>query len=42
VFEALDNGQLGEGIPLFTEHVGQRDAAQASPEGAIASASIIS
>ena len=42
VLEALDHGRLGEGIRLFTEHVGRRDAAQASPEGVIASASIIS
>ena len=34
---ALDRGQLGEGVRLFTQHVGCRDATQGSPEGAIGS-----
>ena len=35
LLQALGQGQLGEGIRLFTQHVGGRDAVQASPEGAI-------
>ncbi len=37
VLEALDHGHLGEGIRLFTQHVGRRDMAQASPDGMIGS-----
>lgn len=37
VLAALGRGRLREGVPLFTQHVGRRDAAQASPGGAIAS-----
>jgi ADP-ribose pyrophosphatase YjhB (NUDIX family) len=37
LLQALDNGTLGEGVRLFTQHVGFRDAAQTSPEGEIAS-----
>ncbi len=32
---ALAQGQLGDGIRIFTQHVGRRDAAQASAEGSI-------
>ena len=35
VIEAMRAGSLGPGIAVFTQHVGQRDAAQASPAGAI-------
>ncbi len=35
VIEALREGRLGEGIELFTQHVGHRDATQTSPAGAI-------
>ena len=35
LLEALDQGELGAGVRLFTQHVGRRDATQASPEGAI-------
>ena len=35
LLEALDQGQLGAGVRLFTQHVGRCDAAQTSPEGAI-------
>ncbi len=35
LLEALGQGRLGAGIGLFTQHVGRRDAAQSSPEGAI-------
>jgi ADP-ribose pyrophosphatase YjhB (NUDIX family) len=35
LLEALGRGDLGEGVALFTQHVGRRDAAQASPEGSI-------
>ncbi len=37
VLDALDHGRLGEGIRLFTQHVGRRDTAQASPDGLIGS-----
>jgi ADP-ribose pyrophosphatase YjhB (NUDIX family) len=37
VLEALDHGHLGEGIRLFTQHVGRRDMAQTSPDGVIGS-----
>ncbi len=35
VIEALRQGRLGTGIEVFTQHVGHRDAMQASPAGAI-------
>ena len=35
VIEALRQGRLGAGIEVFTQHVGHRDAAQASPAGTI-------
>ena len=35
VLDALAQGRLGEGIRLFTQHVGRRDMAQASPDGLI-------
>jgi ADP-ribose pyrophosphatase YjhB (NUDIX family) len=35
VLEALDRGELGRGARVFTQHAGQRDADQASPEGMI-------
>ncbi len=35
VLAALERGRLREGVPLFTQHVGQRDAAQPSAAGAI-------
>jgi len=35
VIEALRQGRLGAGIEMFTQHVGHRDATQASPAGAI-------
>ncbi len=35
VIEALRQGRLGPGIEVFTQHVGHRDATQASPAGAI-------
>ncbi len=35
LLEALDRGELGAGVHLFTQHVGRRDAAQSSSEGAI-------
>jgi len=35
VIEALRKGRLGAGIEVFTQHVGRRDAAQASPAGTI-------
>ena len=35
VIEALRQGRLGAGIEVFTQHVGQRDAEQVSPSGAI-------
>lgn len=35
--DLLARGAPGEGIAVLTQHVGRRDAAQASPEGAIAS-----
>ena len=35
VIEALRQGGLSAGIPVFTQHVGHRDATQASPAGAI-------
>ncbi len=31
LLEELGRGRLGEGVRLFTQHVGRRDAAQASP-----------
>ncbi len=35
--DLLDSlGRPGSTVPVFTQHVGRRDAAQASPEGAIA------
>ena len=37
VLDALDHGWLGEGIRLFTQHVGRRDMAQTSPDGLIGS-----
>ncbi len=37
VLDALEQGRLGEGIRLFTQHVGRRDEAQASPDGLIGS-----
>ncbi len=37
MLEALDHGRLGEGVCLFTQHVGRRDMAQASPDGLIGS-----
>lgn len=37
VLDALARGRLGEGIRLFTQHVGGRDMAQASPDGLIGS-----
>ena len=37
VLSALERGRLREGIPLFTQHVGRRDAVQAEPAGAIGS-----
>lgn len=37
VLDALGHGRLGEGIRLFTQHVGRRDMAQASPGGLIGS-----
>ncbi len=37
LLEELRCGRLGAGIQLFTQHVGRRDAAQASPAGAIGS-----
>ncbi len=37
VLDALERGRLGEGIRLFTQHVGRRDMAQASPDGLIGS-----
>lgn len=33
VLAALAGGMPGEGAPLFTQHVGRRDAASASPKG---------
>ena len=36
ILDALSRGGLGEGVALFTQHVGQRDAVQDSPEGVIA------
>ena len=36
ILDALREGRLDGGVALFTQHVGQRDAAQDSPEGAIA------
>ncbi|MBE7190306.1 hypothetical protein [Jatrophihabitans endophyticus] len=37
VIDALrDSGADPAGIPVFTQHVGERDAAQSSPDGAIA------
>ena len=42
LLEALDQGQLGAGVRLLTQHVGRRDAARTSPEGAIdAAASLL-
>ncbi len=35
LIEALREGRAGTNIPVFTQHVGCRDAAQASPAGAI-------
>ena len=35
VLAALGRGRLREGVPLFTQHVGRRDAAQASLGGVI-------
>ncbi len=35
VLQALGDGALGEGIRLFTTHVGARDAARQGPEGTI-------
>jgi hypothetical protein len=35
VLQQLAAGRLDHGIPLFTQHVGRRDAAQSSPAGAI-------
>jgi hypothetical protein len=35
VIEALQQGRLGPGIEVFTQHVGRRDAAQGSSAGAI-------
>ena len=37
LLEELGHGRLGEGVRLFTQHVGRRDTAQASPGGAIGS-----
>lgn len=37
VLDALARGRLGEGVRLFTQHVGGRDMAQASPDGLIGS-----
>ena len=37
VLEALADSELGDGIRLFTQHVGRRDAAQEAPEGTIGS-----
>jgi ADP-ribose pyrophosphatase YjhB (NUDIX family) len=36
ILDALSRGGLGESVALFTQHVGQRDAVQDSPEGVIA------
>ena len=35
ILAALDRGELRDGAPLFTQHVGRRDAAQTSPDGVI-------
>lgn len=35
VIEALRQGRLGPGIQVFTQHIGHRDAGQASASGAI-------
>ncbi len=35
VLQQIAAGRLEHGIPLFTQHVGDRDAAQSSPAGAI-------
>ena len=35
IVDALVSGRLGEGISVFTQHTGERDAAQPGPEGAI-------
>ena len=37
LLEALDGGRLNEGVRVFTQHVGRRDTAQASPDGVIGS-----
>lgn len=37
VLTVVGHGDLVDGAPLFTQHVGRRDAAQKSPEGAISS-----
>lgn len=37
LLEELGRGRLGEGVRLFTQHVGRRDAAQDSPGGSISS-----
>lgn len=35
IVDAFVSGRLGEGIPVYTQHTGERDAAQSGPEGAI-------
>ncbi|WP_237477501.1 hypothetical protein [Lichenibacterium dinghuense] len=37
VLEAAGRGELDGGAPLFTQHVGRRDAARDAPEGSISS-----
>jgi hypothetical protein len=37
VMLALERGELGGSVPLYTHHVGRREAAQTSPGGEIAS-----
>lgn len=38
VLQQLGSGQLDHGVPMFTQHVGRRDAAQVSTAGAISEA----
>lgn len=35
VLAAIGRGELDDGAPLFTQHIGRRDAGQASPAGSI-------
>ena len=37
VLLSLERGDLGASIPLYTQHIGRRDAAQTSSEGEIGS-----